>query len=1056
MKRKILVFAPVLALMLSGCFARIPLDPSGTSGTSGKTSGSTSTSSITPSEDTYGTLDNPITVANALEIAAALDGKFAEDVFADKDAYVKGIVKAAVSEESGKYTFSAADTYGTSSSIKFYEGSVASGVTVPVEGDEVVMFGRIDNYNNGSYLLSGSSEKGIANPDVKKSAHVECTMTTSVVGQGTINGVPAKANTGTKVEFTVTPQSGFKTKSVEVNGVPANEESGKYSFVVVTNTTIVATFVETVKVTGVKLNKNEMTLNLGQDETLTATVEPSTADNKNVTWSIKDNSAAITVDQNGKVHAAQVGTGTVVVTTEDGGKTAECVVTVNPIYVSKVTLNKSSVVLAVGEDDTLTATVEPNDATLQTVTWSVEDVSPEGCVTIDAETGKVTAVAVGTAKVYATANDAHLVKSEACNVEVKSSVVHVESVVLNFENIELEAEDTSDALVATITPENADNKNVSWSLVDVEPEDCVIWNEANHTVTAVAVGSAKVVVTTEDGDLTDECVVTVSPTLVQNVEIENAPTEPLEVGNEVQLNAVVTPEKATVKDVTWASDHTEYVTVDSTGKIKAVGVGSANISATAKDGSGEFDSVTVTVKETKVSSIKLNKTSTSLTVGGTETLSVAEILPANATDKTYTWHSGDETIATVSATGLVTAVKAGEVTIEARANDGSGVHGDCVVTVNDSPTPGTRGTLDNPLTVAEARAIAVDLNNTTANTTVYDTVDAYVQGVVKGDPEESTKTAGTYRFYFADTIDGSSDMSFYWGTLDTGVELPIKGESVVIFGRLADFFNKDGTKHTYEMAGNGSDIAAPKIMKVIPVTPTSVDISSTASKVVVGSSIELKGVIGPTGARGTISWDITAGSSYATLSGSTLTGVAAGTVTVKATVTGTSVTATKDIVVSSEAPTEAYRLVTDVSTLEDGDKIVISNKAMDYGMKLYDSGNNCKATAIVTSNQTISELGEAGEFVLEAATDGCFYIKSGTQYLYAASSSGNQLKAKNSKDSTNGVWEFTYNDSGEVMSIVAKGSSNRNVMQYNYNNGSPLFNCYATASQTGLQLFRYC
>ena len=86
-----------------------------------------------------------------------------------------------------------------------------------------------------------------------------------------------------------------------------------------------------------------------------------------------------------------------------------------------------------------------------------------------------------------------------------------------------------------------------------------------------------------------------------------------------------------------------------------------------------------------VTAITLNKTATSIKVGATETLSVTAVAPDDATDKTYTWKTSDESKATVDQDGKVTAVAAGTVTIYAEANDGSGVKGNCAVTV----TPAT-------------------------------------------------------------------------------------------------------------------------------------------------------------------------------------------------------------------------------------------------------------------------------------------------------------------------------------------------------------------------------
>ena len=96
-------------------------------------------------------------------------------------------------------------------------------------------------------------------------------------------------------------------------------------------------------------------------------------------------------------------------------------------------------------------------------------------------------------------------------------------------------------------------------------------------------------------------------------------------------------------------------------------------------------SITLVDEFTPVESITLNKTETSIKVDSTETLSVTAVAPDNATDKTYTWKTSDETKATVDQDGKVTAVAEGTVTIYAEANDGSGVKGNCTVTV----TPAT-------------------------------------------------------------------------------------------------------------------------------------------------------------------------------------------------------------------------------------------------------------------------------------------------------------------------------------------------------------------------------
>ena len=102
------------------------------------------------------------------------------------------------------------------------------------------------------------------------------------------------------------------------------------------------------------------------------------------------------------------------------------------------------------------------------------------------------------------------------------------------------------------------------------------------------------------------------------------------------------------------------------------------------NGTKKVKSVKAVKKAVLVTSITLNKTETEIKVGSTETLSVTAVAPEDATDKTYTWKSSDATIATVTAEGVVTAVAEGTVTIYAEANDGSGVKGNCTVTVTSA------------------------------------------------------------------------------------------------------------------------------------------------------------------------------------------------------------------------------------------------------------------------------------------------------------------------------------------------------------------------------------
>ena len=237
------------------------------------------------------------------------------------------------------------------------------------------------------------------------------------------------------------------------------------------------------KVTEVKLDKDSLTLDVGGSENLAATITPSNATNKNVTWS-SDNQNVATVE-NGKVTAVGAGKATITVTAEDGNKTATCAVTVNPISVTGVTLDQSALPISVGGSAELKANVTPENATNKTVTWSSDNTA---VATVDAS-GKVTAVAPGTATITVTTADGG--KTANCTVTVTQPV---NDVTLDKTTMDLFV-DNGGTLTAKIQPDNASNKTVDWTTSNAG----VATVDANGKVTAVGAGKAAITATAADG-----------------------------------------------------------------------------------------------------------------------------------------------------------------------------------------------------------------------------------------------------------------------------------------------------------------------------------------------------------------------------------------------------------------------------------------------------------------------------------------------------------------------------------------------------------------------------
>jgi uncharacterized protein YjdB len=173
-----------------------------------------------------------------------------------------------------------------------------------------------------------------------------------------------------------------------------------------------------IAVTKVSLNKSATVMLTGSKETLTATITPTNATNKTVTWSTSN--TAIATVSGGEITAVAKGTAVITATTADGGKTATCSVTVSDtaVAVTGVSLNKSSTTIIAGETETLTATITPSGATNQNVTWSSSNTA---VATVSG--GTVTAKATGTATITVTTADGN--KNATCAVTVTSLTISV-------------------------------------------------------------------------------------------------------------------------------------------------------------------------------------------------------------------------------------------------------------------------------------------------------------------------------------------------------------------------------------------------------------------------------------------------------------------------------------------------------------------------------------------------------------------------------------------------------------------------------------------------------
>ncbi len=260
------------------------------------------------------------------------------------------------------------------------------------------------------------------------------------------------------------------------------------------------------------------------------------------------------------------------------------------------------------------------------------------------------------------------------------TTVAVTGVTLNKTSLSM-VEGNSETLTATVSPDNATNKAVSWKSSDAS----IASVDGTGKVTAVKAGSATITVSTTDGSKTATCSVSVTPKTISvtGVAIEPSTLE-IKEGATFQLKATVSPADAS-QAVDWASPSPHIATVDQNGLLTAVAPGTVRIVVRSKaftDKQG-FCDVTVTQDNT-LTGISLDADEITIAAGDSRNLTVI-FYPEYASNKNVTWKSSDASVVTVS-DGKVFGLKEGTATVTATSEEGS-FTAECVVIVGKAEGP---------------------------------------------------------------------------------------------------------------------------------------------------------------------------------------------------------------------------------------------------------------------------------------------------------------------------------------------------------------------------------
>jgi uncharacterized protein YjdB len=598
---------------------------------------------------------------------------------------------------------------------------------------------------------------------------------------------------------------------------------------------------------------------------LSTTVLPSDATNKAVTWSVANGTGQATISSSGLVTAQGNGTVTARATANDGsGVYGTLVITITnqAVLVTSITVTGAGGATTITTDNgtlQLSAAILPSNATNKTVAWSIT--SGSTLASINASTGLVTAIDNGTVTVRATANDGSGIYG-TFTITISNQVVTVTGITVTGAGgaTTITTDNGTLQLSAAILPSNATNKSVTWSITSGSSLASI--NASTGLVAAIDNGAVTVRATANDGSgVYGTFTITISNqvVLVTGITVTGAggATTITTDNGTLQLSAAILPSNATNKTITWSiTNGSTLASINtSTGLVTAIDNGAVTVRAAANDGSGVYGTLAITISNQviHVSSITVTGAGGATTIftdNGTLQLNTA-ILPSYSSNKTITWSVTNNTgEATITQSGLVTAIAVGTVTARATANDGSGVYGTLVITISNQIIAVTSITVTG---AGGATAITTNGGSLQLSAAIL--------------PSNATNKAVTWSI-----TSGSSLASI---NASTGLLNAIDNGSITVRATANDGSGVYGT------------LVITVSNQIIAVTSITVTGAGGATAITTnGGSLQLSAGILPSNAtNNTVTWSVTSGANLASINGSTglVTAEDNGIVTVRAT-----------------------------------------------------------------------------------------------------------------------------------------------------------------------------
>lgn len=458
-------------------------------------------------------------------------------------------------------------------------------------------------------------------------------------------------------------------------------------------------------ITGITLDPSEVTIDVDTKYTIKASFLPADLNgNLNIKWVSSDDSVAAIVDKTGKAVTIEGKKGGVAVISAinlDNAVVGTCKVTVRQAIENLTISHKElSVNLpaqnASGETYQLSATYTPSNATATELIWQSTNTT---VATVNEKTGLVTAKAPGTTVIMVKPayNPNNL--SAMCTFTVNQNTT---GITLDTTTKTMEVGETY-RMSYTISPNTATDKSVTWTSMDSN-----VATVTDGLITAKGAGQTYIVARTKDGH-TATCTVTVTQAATSIKLSTNDLT--LRVGDIYYVDATVTPTNSSETKFTWTSQDSAVATVDSSGKVTAVGAGKTLIIVKTKKGDVQY--LYITVQES-ATGLTLNYTKRTITINKSFTLTPI-FTPDTTTNTNVTWKSSDEKVATISEKGVVKGIAGGVAVITCISEDG-GFMETCIVTVNEPVSDITLNKTSVSLALGKTVTLKATVKSNTSST----------------------------------------------------------------------------------------------------------------------------------------------------------------------------------------------------------------------------------------------------------------------------------------------------------------------------------------------------